>query len=212
MTKKKEKVLKKIMEMWMPTLRTAGAPIALQLQDDAAAKPLQKEHFTVQQGAVMHHSALVMDPREFVFATCFLSDGAVIRSDMARVTIGAYVLVDSGALIRPPLRFAKKKVEALKVAVGSYCHFGCHCVCEALSVGNFVLIEERAIIGKMSVLSVGCWVRADCVVPPSSVLIPFGVYSGNPARLVATTTEDVHPLYVRERILEILQQRCAPLL
>eukprot|EP00658_Telonema_sp_P-2_P075740 TRINITY_DN65444_c0_g1_i1.p1 TRINITY_DN65444_c0_g1~~TRINITY_DN65444_c0_g1_i1.p1 ORF type:complete len:103 (+),score=19.00 TRINITY_DN65444_c0_g1_i1:121-429(+) len=62
-------------------------------------------------------------------------------------------------------------------AIGNYVFFGTRTICEAMLVGNFVIIEADCIIGERCTLGHGCWLRAGTVVPSGQALIPFGAVS-----------------------------------
>lgn len=138
--------------------------------------------------------------------SCFVGKASVVRGDIARVTLGQGVFVDDGVIIRPPLRITDKvAAEAIPSSIGNYVYIGRRTICEAMSVGNFVIIEKDCVIGERCVLGHGCWLKAGSVVPVGQTLIPFGVYEGNPAMLVGRSQEDTHPTLTRELLSQHFQ-------
>ena len=138
--------------------------------------------------------------------SCFVGKSSVVRGDVAKVTLGQGVFIEDSVIIKPPLRVTDKlAAEGIAVMVGNYVFFGIRTICEAMSVGNFVIIEADCTIGERCTLGHGCWLRAGTVVPSGQSLIPFGVYQGNPAVLVGRTQEDTHPTLARELISQHFQ-------
>ena len=138
--------------------------------------------------------------------SCFVGRASVVRGDIAKITLGQGVFIEDSVIIRPPLRITDKvAAEAIAVTIGNYVFVGYRTVCEAMSIGNFVIVESDCIVGERCVIGHGCWLKAGTVVPSGQSLIPFGVYQGNPAALVGRAQEDVHPTLTREFISQHFQ-------
>ena len=139
-------------------------------------------------------------------SSCLIGREAIIRGDLAKISLGTFVVIGSRTVLRPPFRMipTKSAAEACPVTIGDFTQFGSMVVCEALCVGNFVIVEDGAVLGSKSVIPHGAWIKKGCVVPSHMTLIPFAVYEGNPCKLVATLQEDAHVVLVRERLRQLL--------
>lgn len=137
--------------------------------------------------------------------SCYIGKMAVLRGDIAKISIGQGVFVDENAIIRPPMRLGKVVADPVPVSVGNYVFIGPYSISEASSIGNFVIVEEKCVIGEKCVIHHGAWLKKGAVATPGQVLEPFGIYEGNPAKKVGRSQEDTHPIYVRELLSQLFQ-------
>jgi dynactin-5 len=191
----------------LPPLLTSGVPCALSACHQKARFAQAKE-YTIEASINSFVDVTALPFGDIsLSSSCIIGREAVLRGDLAKISLGAFVAIGNKTLIKPPYRMvlgARQAAEACPVSIGDYTQFGSMVVCEALCVGNFVIVEDGVVIGSKSMISHGCWIKKGAVVPPQSNLIPFAVYEGNPCMLVATLQEDAHVVLVRERQRQIL--------
>jgi carbonic anhydrase/acetyltransferase-like protein (isoleucine patch superfamily) len=188
----------------LPPLLTMGAPSPLPDCHERSRFVDARDYNTdLASSTFIHRSAFVYG--EVTSSPCLVvGSESLLRSDLAKISLGTYVTIGSKSVVKPPFMPAGSKVEARPVSIGDYTQIGSKVVCEALCVGNFVIIEDGAVIGAKAMISHGCWIRQGAVVPPQVTLVPFAVYEGNPCKIVAMLQEDAHVVLVRERQRQIL--------
>lgn len=164
----------------------------------AAPKFARSEEYSVVNNAIVHRRVYLRGDVE-TLGSCLIERGAILRGDIAKITLYNFVIIEDDVILKPPLRLEpNRNIEAVKVTVGTYSSFGKRTICEAQSIGAFVVIESDCCIGSLSVVGNGAWIRRGSVVPAGSVLEPFYVYEGNPIQPVGRLQPESHALYVKE--------------
>ncbi len=135
-----------------------------------------------QQAAFVHPSALI-------YGRVSLSKGssvwcnAVIRSEAAHVTVGAYSNVQDFVMIHTD--------PGRPVVIGSHCSITHHATLHGCTIGNNVLIGINAtvyggaVIGDNSIVGQHAYVKDGTIVPPNSIVV------GSPARVIRTADSRV---------------------
>ncbi|CCW67974.1 unnamed protein product [Phytomonas sp. Hart1] len=134
------------------------------------------------------------------FAPC-----CVIYGDAARLKLQSYIVVQRGAIIRPPLHPLVNQQVAQSVAlvnIGCFTIIGVKSVCEAAEIGNFVRIDEQCVIGSRVRIPDGVWIRPRSWIPPDAVLTPYTIYEGSPAVSLGRIGYDAYRLQQMEFIRE----------
>ncbi|KEG09697.1 trimeric LpxA-like protein [Trypanosoma grayi] len=136
----------------------------------------------------------------------------VVRGDITTVTFGEAVILCEGCVLRPPLRalLNRSVAESTPVTMGSTTVIGRRAVCEAHSVGSYVLVEDDCVIGEWVEIPDGVWLRSGSVVPPGMRLAPYVVYEGRPAHAVATVDAELHQISMEERVRDVFSLLSAP--
>ena len=109
----------------------------------------------------------------------------VTRGDLATVSVGRHCVVNQGSVVRPAPREWKGGLAFLKLAVGDYVWVGKNCVLQSVMVGSHVFIGDDVIVSPRCMIY-GCSKICDgAVLAPDTVVPPFTVFAGSPARQVA---------------------------
>ncbi len=129
-------------------------------------------------------AAAYIDPRAQIYGRVTLAEGssiwcnAVIRSEAAHVSIGAYSnLQDFVTVHTDPGR---------PVVVGEYCSITHHATLHGCTIGNHVLVGINAtvyggsVIGDNSIVGQHAYVKDGTIVPPNSIVV------GSPAKVIRT--------------------------
>jgi carbonic anhydrase/acetyltransferase-like protein (isoleucine patch superfamily) len=140
---------------------------------------------------------------------CVLCSDVLIRGDLGAgsVDMGKFVAIGESVLLRPPVRLTDRGgADIVPLSIGEHVFIGKHCVVEASRVGSCVVIESDCILGPNSEVHHGVWLKSHSVVPRDAKLMPFGVYEGNPARLVGQIHPDAGLFEMRELVLDVIRR------
>jgi len=113
---------------------------------------------------------------------------AIIRGDLANVRIGKYCIVGQNTVIRPPYKHFSKGLTFFPVHIGDHVLIEENCVIIAVSVGSYVHIEKNSVIGQSCAIKDCCHILKGSVVMPDTIIPPFSIVSGNPARIIGELT------------------------
>jgi carbonic anhydrase/acetyltransferase-like protein (isoleucine patch superfamily) len=163
-----------------------------------APKFARSEEYSVMNSAIVHRRVGLRGDVE-TLGSCLVERGAILRGDIAKITLYNCVVIEEDVIVKPPLRVEpNRNIEPVKVTIGTHSSIGKRTVCEAQSIGAFVVIEKDCCVGALSVIGHGAWIRRGSVVPAGTVVEPFFVYEGNPIQPVGLLHPESHALYVKE--------------
>jgi carbonic anhydrase/acetyltransferase-like protein (isoleucine patch superfamily) len=114
---------------------------------------------------------------------CSVWFNAVIRGDVNSITIGNKVNIQDGAVIHCTYQKAK-------TVIGNFCSVGHNAIVHGCTlednvlIGMGVIVMDHAVIGHHSIVAAGALVLENTIVEP------YSVYAGVPAKKVKTLTEE----------------------
>lgn len=114
---------------------------------------------------------------------------AVIRGDVHDVVIGKYTSIQDGALIHEDSGRGSGLADGLPTVVGDCVTVGHGAILHACRVEDYALIGMGAIIMDGAVVGKGSVVGAGALVTKNTVIPPFSVVLGSPAKVVKTLPE-----------------------
>ena len=114
----------------------------------------------------------------------------VIRGDVHDVVIGRYSSIQDGTLIHEDSGRGSGLEGGLPTVVGDYVTVGHGVILHACRVEDYALIGMGAIIMDGAVIGKGAVVGAGALVTKNTVVPPFSLVLGSPARVVKTLPED----------------------
>ncbi len=114
---------------------------------------------------------------------------AVIRGDVHHVIIGRYSSIQDGTLIHEDSGRGSGLAGGLPTVVGDYVTVGHGVILHACRVEDYALIGMGAIVMDGAVIGKGAVVGAGALVTKNTVIPPFSLVLGSPARVVKTLPE-----------------------
>ena len=114
---------------------------------------------------------------------------AVIRGDVHDVAIGRYTSIQDGTLIHEDSGRGSGLEGGLPTVVGDYVTVGHGVILHACRVEDYALIGMGAIVMDGAVIGKGSVVGAGALVTKNTVIPPFSVVLGSPAKVVKTLPE-----------------------
>lgn len=111
---------------------------------------------------------------------------AVIRGDVHDVVIGRFSSIQDGALIHEDSGRGSGLEGGLPTVVGDYVTVGHGAILHACRVDDYALIGMGAIIMDGAVVGKGAVVGAGALVTKNTVVPPFSLVLGSPAKVVRT--------------------------
>jgi dynactin-5 len=144
---------------------------------------LDPEEFTVTStgNIVSRKSELHASTKIRVHPKCFIDHGAILRGDLADISIGRNCVIGKNVELQPCQRVFKGELTYFPLRTGDFVHIGDHSIVKALVIGSAVDIGPNVVIGPNCILSDCCRIEAGSVLAPSTVVPPFTVYAGRPA-------------------------------
>ena len=115
---------------------------------------------------------------------------AVIRGDVHDVVIGRYTSIQDGTLIHEDSGRGSGLEGGLPTVVGDYVTVGHGVILHACRVEDYALVGMGAIIMDGAVIGRGSVVGAGALVTKNTVIPPYSVVLGSPAKVVRTLSED----------------------
>jgi carbonic anhydrase/acetyltransferase-like protein (isoleucine patch superfamily) len=118
---------------------------------------------------------------------------ATLRADVNAIRIGRYTNIQDNAILHEDSGRGTGLEDGLPTLVGDYVTVGHGAILHACTIEDYCLIGMGAIlldgvvIGRGSVLGAGALVTKNTVIPPFSVVL------GSPARIIRTLSEDTIP-------------------
>ena len=114
---------------------------------------------------------------------------AVIRGDVHDVVIGRYTSIQDGSLIHEDSGRGSGLEGGLPTVVGDYVTVGHGVILHACRVEDYALIGMGAIVMDGAVIGRGAVVGAGALVIKNTVVPPFSVVLGSPAKVVKNLPE-----------------------
>ncbi len=114
---------------------------------------------------------------------------AVLRGDVHDIVIGRYSNIQDGALVHEDSGRGTGLDGGLPTVVGDYVTVGHGAILHACRVEDYALIGMGAIILDGAVVGKGAVVGAGALVTKNTVIPPFSVVLGSPAKVVKTLPE-----------------------
>jgi carbonic anhydrase/acetyltransferase-like protein (isoleucine patch superfamily) len=114
---------------------------------------------------------------------------AVIRGDVHDVAVGRYTSIQDGTIIHEDSGRGSGLDGGLPTVVGDYVTVGHGVILHACRVEDYALIGMGAIVMDGAVVGRGAVVGAGALVTKNTVIPPFSVAMGSPAKVVKTLPE-----------------------
>lgn len=108
--------------------------------------------------------------------------GAVVRADLAPVTIGRCTNIQDGCVVHVDLDYPTE--------IGDYVTVGHRAVLHGCRLADRVLVGMGAVVLNGASVGEGALIGAGAVVPPGTVIPPYALAVGVPARVVRDLGED----------------------
>lgn len=142
---------------------------------------------TIGAGTWVHELAFVngkveLGERVSVFPS------AVIRGDLAKITVGDYTNIQDGAVLHTTHQSAFSQEKPL--TIGAYVTIGHGAIVHGCTIADEVLIGMNATVLDGAVIETHVIVAAGSLVAPNKHLLSGYLYAGSPARQVRPLTDD----------------------
>ena len=135
---------------------------------------------------------LILGPDNIeIVGKAIILPGAILRGDLAMVTMGEHVIIKEDVIIRPTYAKVegKKRLTYQKQKFGNNVMIERSSIVSALRVGNNVHIGKNCVIGHRAILKDNCKILDGSVLPPDSIVPPFTVFGGRPATYLGDLPE-----------------------
>jgi len=143
-----------------------------------------------KKGSQIHPNAKIVGPESVsIRGKAIIDSGAVLRGDLARISLGQFCAVGQESILRPCCKQIKGKSVRIPMSVGDYVSIDRNCVIEAASIGSNVIIGKRCVIGQRCVLMDGCQILDGSILADNTVVPSYTIFSGVPARSTGRLAE-----------------------
>jgi carbonic anhydrase/acetyltransferase-like protein (isoleucine patch superfamily) len=114
---------------------------------------------------------------------CSIWFNAVVRGDVNSITIGNKVNIQDGAIVHCTFQKAK-------TLIGNFCSIGHNAIVHGCTLEDNVLIGMGAIIMDHAVIGHHSIIAAGALITENTIVEPFSVYAGVPAKKVKEISEE----------------------
>jgi len=135
---------------------------------------------SIGKGTFVHPEAIIIGDVT-IGAGCYIGAGACIRGDWGSIEIGAKSNIQENCVIHV---FPDKKA-----VLGSRSHIGHGAILHTPILGEHVLVGMGAIVMDYAEIGEGCCIGAGALVVENTVIPPFKLILGSPAKAVADIGE-----------------------
>jgi len=118
-----------------------------------------------------------------------LMEGCILRGDLAAIRMGKYCILSEQTVIRPSYKKFSKGFTFFPIHVGDHVMIEPNCILMPAQIGSYVFIGRGSIVGRSAVIKDCCEIRAGSVIAADSVVPPFSILAGNPARVIGEMPE-----------------------
>jgi dynactin 5 len=125
----------------------------------------------------------------YVQTQSILEGHIVIRGDIAPINIEKYAVICAGAVLRPPEQVGPTGISLMPMIIGNYCVIEAGAMVQASELKDFVRVGAGAVVGPRCFLSSCTVVLPNAVLAAETVVEPFAIYGGAPAKKVGTLPE-----------------------
>eukprot|EP01027_Heterolobosea_sp_BB2_P007331 GEZU01010925.1.p1 GENE.GEZU01010925.1~~GEZU01010925.1.p1 ORF type:complete len:198 (-),score=13.02 GEZU01010925.1:102-695(-) len=151
---------------------------------------------TASGNKVSRGSVLCGIQRILINGKTIISNGAVLRGDLANITMGRYCYVGEDTVIRPPFKkFRGGNSGFFPLFIGDHVFIDSGCVVQSAQIGSFVKIGKNCVIGPKCILKEACCIADNTVLPPETVVPPYTLWAGNPGKIVEELPECTSELH-----------------
>ena len=118
---------------------------------------------------------------------CSIWFGAVLRGDVNKITIGDRTNIQDGAVIHT---LYDKSPKPSQTHIGNDVSVGHNAIIHGATIEDSCLIGMGATVLDNAVVGKGCIIAANALILSRSILEPYGVYAGVPAKRVKDITPE----------------------
>jgi len=109
---------------------------------------------------------------------------AILRGDLAQIRIGRYCTIGELCVIRPAYKALQRGFAFYPMQIGANVIIGKNSVIQAACIGCNVRIGEGCVVSRRSILKDCCLLLDGSVLAPDTVMPPFSIFGGSPAKIV----------------------------
>ncbi|KAI6192061.1 hypothetical protein M3Y97_00295500 [Aphelenchoides bicaudatus] len=113
-----------------------------------------------------------------------IMNDVMLRGDLGLICIDFCSYIGPRSIIRPRMKLLGNDTFSLESKIGRYVIIREDCIVEAAEIGNHVYVGQNSILGNNCVLKECVYVMPGSVIPAETVVPPFAVMEGNPAKNV----------------------------
>lgn len=153
---------------------------------------LQKSDYkATSTGNIIHNSTNITNTSklEIPQGKCFINKNAKLNTDQASIRLNKYVYIDENADISTSTIIKDNKERDLPLLINSYSFIGKNSKINCISIGMGCKIEDNVILKNGVILKDYVHVLKDSVVLDYTIIPPFSIVSGNPARIIGELPE-----------------------
>lgn len=112
-----------------------------------AAAAGDDEYIVTARGTRVHRTCSLCGSSNVVLnGKSVIEAGAMLRGDLARVTLGRHCVVGAGTVLRPPFKDFESGAKFVALSIGNHVTIGRDCVIEAATIGTCVSIGDGCIL------------------------------------------------------------------
>lgn len=111
-----------------------------------------------------------------------LQEKLIIRGDLASITLGKYVTLLEGVILKPSYKKHNGKIKFVPMEIGDYVFIEKNTIVSASKIGSYTRIGKDCIIGHRCVIDENVIIADGSIVPPETHIPAYSLYAGKPSR------------------------------
>ncbi|CAD8123051.1 unnamed protein product [Paramecium sonneborni] len=131
-----------------------------------------------------------------VSGRCIFFHDVILRGDLAKVSIGKYLVVHEKVTLKPSYTYGytkesptKKVIKFLPLMISDYVEIDSSSIIQASKIGTCTSIGKNCYISHRCIIGENSIILDDSILPPDTVVPANSVYGGRPAIYIAETPE-----------------------
>jgi|JI6StandDraft_1071083.scaffolds.fasta_scaffold07108_6 dynactin-5 len=142
----------------------------------------KEAYFETRSGNLISKRCLIKGSDHIqISGKTILQEKLIIRGDLAQISLGKYVTLLEGVILKPSYKKHNGKIKFIPMEIGDYVFIEKNTIVSAAKIGSFTRIGKDCIIGHRSIIAENVIIADGSIVPPDTIVPAYSLYGGKPS-------------------------------